>query len=340
LVLAQGEFGVDHNVLIELTLADASIRKLPFGENPEYPVISAKGDRIAFSNQSVGSNNIWRLDLTQRQTPPVRLISSTRQQFCPQYSPDGKHIAFGSTRGGSAEIWMSDADGSNLLQLTRLGNPATGTPNWSPDGKKIVFDSRQSGHANANIYVIDISERVARKVVTNVAEASTPSWSHDSEWIYFIGNSTPARGIERIYRCPAAGGDAMALSMMSGYLPLESFDGNMVYFAAGNIAGKTVLETTSLKPTGTESQVEGMPPLSFVANWTINGNGVYFFPEQFPKTLSYFDFATKEVRQIYEVGKGHNSYSMGLSVSPDGRYLLYNVAEPSSKDIMLVEHFH
>jgi len=340
LVLAQGQFGVDHNVLIELKLADASIRKLPFGENPEYPVISAKGDRIAYSNLSEGSNNIWRLDLTQHQTPPVRLISSTRQQFCPQYSPDGKHIAFGSTRGGSTEIWMSDADGNNLVQLTRLGNSATGTPSWSPDGKKIVFDSRQSGHANANIYVIDISERVARKVVTNVAEASTPSWSHDGEWIYFIGNSTSAQGIERIYRCPATGGDAMALSMMSGYLPLESFDGKMVYFAAGNIAGKTVLESASLNPTGTESKVEGMPPLALAANWTINGNGVYFIPEQFPKTLSYFDFATKEVRQIYDVGKGHNSYSMGLSVSPDGRYLLYNVAEPSGKDIMLVDHFH
>jgi len=345
LVLAQGQFGVDHNVLLELKLADASIRKLPFGENPEYPVISAKGDRIAYDNMMEGNSNIWRLDLTQRQTSPVRLISSTRQQFCPQYSPDGKHIAFGSTRGGSPEIWMSEADGSNLVQLTRLGNSATGTPSWSPDGKKIVFDSRQSGHANANIYVIDISERVARKVVTNVAEASTPSWSHDGEWIYFIGNSTSAQGIERIYRCPVAGGDAMALSMMSGYLPLESFDGKMVYFAAGNIAGKTVLESASLKPTGTESKVEGMPPLASGAKWTIHGNGIYFYPEQFPKTLSYFDFTTKKVRQIYEVVDLRRSLDksmsgLGLSVSPDGRYILYPMAERSSSDIMLVEHFH
>jgi len=346
LVLAQFQIGAEHNALLELKLTDASIRKLPFGDDTEYPAISPKGDRIAYTNRSEINNNIWRLDLAQRESPPVKLIASTHDQFCPQYSPDGKHIAFGSTRGGSAEIWMSDADGSNLVQLTRLGNPVTGTPNWSPDGKKIVFDSRQSGHAN--IYVIDISERVARKVVTSVAEASVPSWSHDGKWIYFIGHGvghgTSEEGLGIIYRCPAAGGDATTVSTTRGFGPLESFDGQVVYFATGNSAGKTVLETASLKPTGTESQLMGMPPLSFNENWTIDRNGVYFFPAQSPRTLSYFDFVTKKVRRIYEVGNSSYevgaSWSLGLSVSPDGRYILYPAADTPNGDIMLVENFH
>jgi len=115
----------------------------------------------------------------------------------------------------------------------------------------------------------------------------------------------------------------------------------LVYSATGNRAGKTALETALLKPT---SQVDGMPPLSFFANWTIDQNGVYFYPAQSPKTLSYFDFATKKVRSIYELRNDSyevgTSPSIGVSISPDGRYILYAAAEVLNTDIMLVEHFH
>src|ERR1700751_4021405 len=83
-------------------------------------------------------------------------LSSTREQREAQYSPDGQHIVFCSTRAGSAEIWMSDADGNNLVQLSKL-NGNSGTARWSPDGKKIVFYLHPSGHFE--IYIEDVSER-------------------------------------------------------------------------------------------------------------------------------------------------------------------------------------
>jgi hypothetical protein len=112
----------------------------------------------------------------------------------------------------------------------------------------------------------------------------------------------------------------------------------VVYFATANWAGKVVLEMASLKPTGTESQLEEMPPLAFAANWTIDRDGIYFYSAQSPTSLSYFDFVTQKVRQLYEVGDGCSevgtSASLGLSVSPDGRYILYPVAESPNSDIM------
>ena len=91
----------------------------------------------------------------------------------------------------------------------------------------------------------------------------------------------------------------------------------------------------SLNPIGTESRVEGIPGLSFVANWTLTRGGVYFYPSDDFSTLSYFDFANKKVRPVL---KGQSVY-FGIAVSPDGRYLAYAKHQIPKRDIMLIENF-
>jgi len=95
------------------------------------------------------------------------------------------------------------------------------------------------------------------------------------------------------------------------------------------------LQVASLKPTGTESHVEGMPQLAWFMNWTIVRDGIYFFPERDPLLLSYYDFATKRVGPVFRVGAGVDAEA---SVSPDNRYTIYSQFKLRS-DIMLVDHF-
>jgi|SRR5882762_2375488 len=296
------------------TLADGSLRRLSFGQDAFSLSISAKGDKLTFVAGSFYHIDIWRKDLEHPEAPAVKLISSTRGQDVPQYSPDGKHIVFTSDRGGTWEIWMSDADGTHLVKLSDVRSSGAVYARWSPDSQKIAFDSRHSGHPE--VYVVDMTERMPRKVVTNLPNMSIPSWSHDGKWLYF--QSTAAHtDVERIFRCPATGGDAVALSAKSGSYAWESYDGETLYFA--NLGEKLSVHMVAPQPAGTESLLRGMPALRDSSLWTIVPRGIYFVPAEAPKSVRYFDFATKPARQIFAVDKNCDD---SLSVSPDGRWIL------------------
>ena len=59
---------------------------------------------------------------------PVQIFKSTQDDHTPAYSPDGRRIAFASTRSGTEEIWLSNADGSRPIQLTSMNGPTTANP--------------------------------------------------------------------------------------------------------------------------------------------------------------------------------------------------------------------
>jgi Tol biopolymer transport system component/DNA-binding winged helix-turn-helix (wHTH) protein len=348
LILSRPRSGMDFE-LDEVTIADGTIKKLPLGQDafsPAFsPAISPKGDKLAYAASSFHHIDIWRKDLLDPDAAAVRIISSTHDQAAPQYSPDGKHIAFSSNRGGPWEIWMSDADGTHLVLLSDAKRTEAGAPYWSPDSQRIAFDSRHSGHPE--VYVVDISERMPRKVVTNLPDMSSPSWSRDGKWLYFE-SSTADIPASRVFRAPVGGGDAVVVSRPFGVRPLESYDGKTLYFAS--IGDQATVHTLSLEAPGTESVLGDMPVGFHRTQWTVAPKGIYFVPgmgvsgrsyafgrrADAAHSVRYFDFATKQVRQVFEAERVFND---GLSVSSDGRWILYTQEDQESSDIMVVDHF-
>jgi Tol biopolymer transport system component/DNA-binding winged helix-turn-helix (wHTH) protein len=327
-------FTADHGTggeLFELTLANGSYRKLPFGQGFAWPAISPKGNKLAFATSS-DNINIWRKDLLHPESVGVKIVASTREQSNPNYSPDGKHIAFESTRGGAREIWISDADGSDLIQISRLNSDVTGTPRWSPDGRKIAYDSWRTG--NPEIYIVDVAELIPRKLVTNISGMFQPSWSHDGKWIYFLSGSIE---FPRVHRWPTKGGNAAMLSSEPAFGVRESFDGETLYFADG--WSDAILKKVSVNQIGPVSAVEGMPLLKDAALWTVVPGGIYFVPADAPHSICYFDFSIRQVRRIMDVDRDFSSMNGGLSVSPDGHWILYSQMDDVNSDIMLVDHF-
>jgi len=258
------------------------------------------------------------------------MFISTHGQNDSQYSPDGRHVAFDSDRSGTWCVWMADADGSNLVQISQGG--LAGHPRWSPDSQKLAFDMVEpSGYFG--VYTVDISDRVPHKLKTNLRAASRPFWSHDGSWIYFRGYEGVGR---QLYRCPVGGGDATLLAASHDLrTPIESPDGKTLYFPWSDGTGDMMMLPLD-RPDAKPQPVPGMPKISHEARWAVLPDGIYFSPRDNPRSICFFDFATTKTRAIFKADK---NLAEGMSISPDGRYMLYSQIDESNADIMLVNNF-
>jgi len=300
--------------------------KLPLGHDASHLSVSPVGNRLAF-RQSRRNVNIWRLDLSDPTARAQKIVTSSRVQIQPRYSPDGSQIAFSSDRSGKWEVWMSEADGTNPVQLSAFGVETTGDPSWSPDGKLIAFASRTEGESN--IYVVDPHAGVPRKLNIDVHGNNVPVWSLDGAWIYFE-NGEDARD-PSIWKVPSSGGHALQIAKHPAAAPIESPDGQHVYFVRND-------HLWVVKNDGTdEQQVEGIPSVG--SRWIPIASGIYYF-HLGSQTLSFFNFSTKETLKVYDMEKSPPIYSGGISVSPDGRFLLFPQVDDGGSDLMMIENWH
>ncbi len=310
------------------------------GQNAYSPAISRQGNRLAY-NVSFLDSNIWRLDrsgitgqaASGRQNSPVKLITSTRQDHSPQYSPDGKKIVFVSDRSGSDEIWVCDGDGSHPVQLTFFDGPLSGTPRWSPDGRQIVFDARPAG--NSDIYVMSAEGGNPHPLTQEPSHDVMPSWSRNGRWIYFCSNRS---GSFQIWKMSSVGGEAVQVTQQGGFEAFESPDGKLLYYTKGRTPGDIWQMPVA---GGEERQVPELLNAGYRRYWTLADEGIYFAsPLTSNRTaIKFFSFATHRIVKIGVLEKDPLQGPPGLTVSPDGRWILYAQTDQSISDIMLVENF-
>jgi TolB protein len=154
---------------------------------------SPRGDRLAFTRQDTSptllfdTSEIWTLS-PSHPAKMARLSPKTLHADYPDWSPDGKTIAFSAFRGDESQnggIYVMPASGGTPRLLTRSpGNEAE--PSWSPDGKEIAYwrwSGREEG--DSDIWVMNADGTQQRAITRTPDSDYAPAWSPDGEHIAF-----------------------------------------------------------------------------------------------------------------------------------------------------------
>jgi Tol biopolymer transport system component len=294
---------------------------------------SIRGDRMVYSQSTFQPRDIWRVPGRRgaaADRTAERLIASSGSENDPAYSPDGRRIAFQSSRSGFLNIWVCDSDGAHPVQLTSFERH-TGTPRWSPDGRRIVFDSYEAG--DWNLYVIAADGGVPRRLTREPSDDNTGTWSPDGQWIYFFSTRS---GEGQIWKIPAEGGTAVQVTRDgAGTGPAVSQDGKHLYYSK---PGSGIWRS----PVEGGEEIEVIPHPIGKPGWALSRSGIYYGTSR-PQlrgeeyTIRYLDSESGQVTELYR-REGPFEHQW-LAVSSGEEWVLFSENPYGQTDLMLVENF-
>jgi Tol biopolymer transport system component len=222
------------------------------------PGISPDGKRLLFTRQDE-KNKIWVYDLERKILR--RLLDEKGEEWLPVWSPDGRKIAFNSTRHGSIDgtmFWKSvdsDEPAERLVETENWPCPHS----FSADGKLLAY--RAIGDETSyDIWLLSMEgARNSERFLQTLAYETWPKFSPDGKWIAYQSRET---GQMEVYVRPLRDGDGKALQISNsgGEYPLWSPNGTEIFYSTGD-------KIMSVAFQGDTEVVVGMPEVLF--EWSI-----------------------------------------------------------------------
>ncbi len=148
-----------------------------------YPALSPDGKTLCFTYLG----DLWRAP--SEGGTAVRLTVHEALDTMPRWSPDGKWIAFSSTRSGNADVFLIPSQGGSVRQVT-FHSANDWVNDWSPDGTKLLFYSNRDTHAFA-LYTIDLKTHAVKRVTNDEQALRFASWSQDGKWVAYTRAGQP-----------------------------------------------------------------------------------------------------------------------------------------------------
>ncbi len=146
------------------------LRETDQGEQYRGGISWSSSGVFALAANTTGKSDVHKLFFDG--TGFQNLTNHVADDTTPVWSPDGKQIAFSSTRDGRAQIYVMNADGAGLRRVS--ASPYQDfSPAWSPDGNWLAFASTRENLTD--IYMMDLHGGNVRRVTTDGADH--PFWA-------------------------------------------------------------------------------------------------------------------------------------------------------------------
>jgi Tol biopolymer transport system component len=229
-----------------------------------YPRLSPDGRRVAVE---VGSQ-IWLYDLARDTLTRFTFEGATNQN--PAWTPDGKRIAFYSTKEGTANLFWQLADGSGGLERLSTSQHVQVPKSWSPDGQLLAFHENNPV-TQKDIWVLRLSDRKAEPFLRTPFIEGAPTFSPDGRLLAYVSNES---GRPEIYVQPYPGpGGKWQVSIDSGTEPAWNRNGRELFYRSGK-------KMIAVEVTKQSSFSAGKPHVLFEGE---------YFASQFPLAGTAYD---------------------------------------------------
>jgi len=312
------------------------------GAKMKHPSTARRANVVAYESW-IYQVSLWRVPLDDETgangaapasptaRAAARLTSATDEwDYLPGVSPDGRRVAFVSTRSGTDEIWVVPTAGGDPQRLTSFGGARLELPRWSPDGGRILFSVRRG--ARSDVAIVGASGGVPRIVTSGEGDAVAPSWSADGRAVYY-GSRRQRTGPWRVWRLDLAGGTPREATPEGGYAAREAPDGSALFFTR---ADKSGIWKAAGGDAPAERVVADVPPQDW-ADWQPAPYGIYFRTRG-PHGEPSLAFASSSGGPVVPFAPLTEQGWNGFAVTPDGRWLVYPRVERHTCDIRLIEN--
>jgi Tol biopolymer transport system component len=151
------------------------------------PAWSSSG-RIVFAGEGKDHTSSGLFAMSPEGGAPAPLTPMTGGDTAPAVSPDGRRVAFMSTRdGGKYQLYVMNIDGSGVRRLIDDPTRAYCNPQWSPDGRTLVFYTDLGDHLD-QVWTVPVEGGTPTLLTGNVGHNIYPAWSADGKRILYAAS--------------------------------------------------------------------------------------------------------------------------------------------------------